>query len=155
MSVSCPCLPLRDCNSITKIGGAAPTLLRSPCALVLAPVAVAASRRPSEGWPLPRLNSTLPACGHLPHSLAMLRARQHGSTRRVLPCSTTMPDLTATPPCRSPISFNFSTVYQEGDEVHLVHVIPRLQLAATYGAPPVDFLPFQVRALAQLFAIQP
>jgi len=27
--------------------------------------------------------------------------------------------------------------------VHLIHVIPRLQLAATYGAPPVDFLPYQ------------
>lgn len=34
--------------------------------------------------------------------------------------------------------------YQEGDEVHLIHVIPRLQLAATYGAPPIDFLPYQV-----------
>ncbi|KAI7843165.1 hypothetical protein COHA_003149 [Chlorella ohadii] len=36
-----------------------------------------------------------------------------------------------------------ANLYHEGDEVHLVHVIPRLQLAATYGAPPVDFLPFQ------------
>ena len=42
-------------------------------------------------------------------------------------------------PCRS---------YPEGDEVHLIHVIPRLQLAATYGAPPVDFLPYQARAWA-------
>lgn len=25
-----------------------------------------------------------------------------------------------------------------------MHVIPRLQLAAAYGAPPVDFLPYQV-----------
>jgi len=31
-----------------------------------------------------------------------------------------------------------------------VHVIPRLQLAATYGAPPVDFLPFQVRGCSGL-----
>ena len=30
-----------------------------------------------------------------------------------------------------------------GDEIHLVHVIPRMQLAAIYGAPPVDFLPQQ------------
>lgn len=30
--------------------------------------------------------------------------------------------------------------------MHLIHVIPRLQLAATYGAPPVDFLPYQVRS---------
>ena len=30
-----------------------------------------------------------------------------------------------------------------GDEIHLVHVIPRMQLAAVYGAPPVDFLPQQ------------
>ena len=29
--------------------------------------------------------------------------------------------------------------------MHLIHVIPRLQLAATYGAPPVDFLPYQVQ----------
>lgn len=36
-------------------------------------------------------------------------------------------------------------LYKPGDELHLVHVIPRLQLAATYGAPPVDFLPYQVR----------
>ena len=35
--------------------------------------------------------------------------------------------------------------YRPGDEVHLIHVIPRLQLAATYGAPPVDFLPYQAR----------
>ena len=27
--------------------------------------------------------------------------------------------------------------------LHLVHVIPRLQMPAAYGAPPVDFLPQQ------------
>ena len=27
--------------------------------------------------------------------------------------------------------------------LHLVHVIPRMQSAAAYGAPPVDFLPQQ------------
>ncbi|PRW33715.1 adenine nucleotide alpha hydrolase [Chlorella sorokiniana] len=41
------------------------------------------------------------------------------------------------------VKWVMANLYQEGDEVHLVHVIPRLQLAATYGAPPVDFLPFQ------------
>lgn len=30
-----------------------------------------------------------------------------------------------------------------GDEVHLVHVVPRVQQAAVFGAPPVDFLPQQ------------
>ncbi len=39
----------------------------------------------------------------------------------------------------------FPCSYQQGDEIHLIHVIPRLQLAATYGAPPVDFLPYQAR----------
>ena len=34
-----------------------------------------------------------------------------------------------------------------GDHIHLIHVIPRLQLAAVFGAPPVDFLPQQVRNL--------
>jgi nucleotide-binding universal stress UspA family protein len=32
-------------------------------------------------------------------------------------------------------------LYRDGDEVHLVHVIPRLQFAAAYGVPPVDFVP--------------
>ena len=32
---------------------------------------------------------------------------------------------------------------RRGDQMHLVHIIPRLQLAAVYGAPPVDFLPQQ------------
>lgn len=30
-----------------------------------------------------------------------------------------------------------------GDELHLVHVVPRVQQAAVFGAPPVDFLPQQ------------
>lgn len=30
---------------------------------------------------------------------------------------------------------------RDGDEVHLVHVIPRKQPAAAHGAPPVDYLP--------------
>lgn len=36
--------------------------------------------------------------------------------------------------------------YKPGDELHLLHVVPRLQLASTYGAPPVDFLPYQASA---------
>jgi nucleotide-binding universal stress UspA family protein len=42
------------------------------------------------------------------------------------------------------VKWTMENLYHEGDEVHLIHVIPRLQLAATYGAPPVDFLPYQV-----------
>eukprot|EP01025_Chloroclados_australasicus_P016324 TRINITY_DN1814_c0_g1_i2.p4 TRINITY_DN1814_c0_g1~~TRINITY_DN1814_c0_g1_i2.p4 ORF type:complete len:156 (+),score=15.35 TRINITY_DN1814_c0_g1_i2:696-1163(+) len=34
-------------------------------------------------------------------------------------------------------------LYRQNDEVHLLHVIPRLQVAAVYGAPPIDFLPNQ------------
>ena len=30
-----------------------------------------------------------------------------------------------------------------GDEFHLVHVIPKLQMPVIFGAPPVDFLPQQ------------
>ena len=32
---------------------------------------------------------------------------------------------------------------REGDEIHLVHVVPKLQMGACFGAPPVDFLPQQ------------
>ncbi len=32
---------------------------------------------------------------------------------------------------------------REGDEIHLVHVVPKLQMGICYGAPPVDFLPQQ------------
>ncbi|KAI3425264.1 hypothetical protein D9Q98_009032 [Chlorella vulgaris] len=41
------------------------------------------------------------------------------------------------------VEWTMKNMYQEGDEVHLIHVIPRLQLAQQYGAPPVDFLPYQ------------
>eukprot|EP01023_Acetabularia_acetabulum_P009686 TRINITY_DN14383_c0_g1_i14.p3 TRINITY_DN14383_c0_g1~~TRINITY_DN14383_c0_g1_i14.p3 ORF type:complete len:156 (+),score=26.14 TRINITY_DN14383_c0_g1_i14:551-1018(+) len=34
-------------------------------------------------------------------------------------------------------------LYRGHDEVHLLHIIPRLQVAAVYGAPPIDFLPNQ------------
>ena len=32
-------------------------------------------------------------------------------------------------------------IHRPGDELHLVHVIPRLQFAAMLGVPPVDFVP--------------
>lgn len=32
---------------------------------------------------------------------------------------------------------------RDGDEVHLAHVIPRVNTVALHGAPPVDFLPEQ------------
>ena len=35
-----------------------------------------------------------------------------------------------------------SALCREGDEIHLVHVVPKLQQAC-FGAPPVDFLPQQ------------
>ena len=34
-------------------------------------------------------------------------------------------------------------VCRQGDEIHLVHVVPKLQMGACFGAPPVDFLPQQ------------
>ena len=44
-----------------------------------------------------------------------------------------------------PSLFSSSSLPRPGDHIHLIHVIPRLQLAAVFGAPPVDFLPQQVR----------
>ena len=44
-----------------------------------------------------------------------------------------------------PCLFASSSLPRPGDHIHLIHVIPRLQLAAVFGAPPVDFLPQQVR----------
>jgi nucleotide-binding universal stress UspA family protein len=40
-------------------------------------------------------------------------------------------------------AFNWaiSNIYREGDQVHIVHVVPRLAFAAQYGVPPVDFVP--------------
>lgn len=31
--------------------------------------------------------------------------------------------------------------YRKGDEIHLIHVIPRKQITTSLGAPPVDLLP--------------
>ncbi|KAK9814802.1 hypothetical protein WJX72_011691 [[Myrmecia] bisecta] len=47
------------------------------------------------------------------------------------------------PECEHALKWAVSDFYKPGDEVHVLHVIPRLQLAAVYGAPPVDFLPQQ------------
>ena len=53
-------------------------------------------------------------------------------------------------------SFSFSFPFpRPGDHIHLIHVIPRLQLAAVFGAPPVDFLPQQVRVLKTCFFFLP
>ncbi|KAF8056769.1 PHOS34 [Scenedesmus sp. PABB004] len=32
-------------------------------------------------------------------------------------------------------------LHRAGDQLHLVHVVPRLAFAAQYGVPPVDFVP--------------
>ena len=34
-------------------------------------------------------------------------------------------------------------IRRPNDQLHLVHVLPKMQMAAMYGAPPVDFLPQQ------------
>lgn len=31
--------------------------------------------------------------------------------------------------------------YKDGDELHLIHVIPRIQFAASYGVPAIEFAP--------------
>jgi nucleotide-binding universal stress UspA family protein len=43
----------------------------------------------------------------------------------------------------SEYAFNWllKNLYRDGDEVHLCHIIPRMQFAAVYGVPPVDFYP--------------
>lgn len=40
-------------------------------------------------------------------------------------------------------AFNWAinNIYREGDQLHIVHVVPRLAFAAQYGVPPVDFVP--------------
>lgn len=38
-------------------------------------------------------------------------------------------------------TWSIENVYREGDQIHLVHVVPRLAFAAQYGVPPVDFVP--------------
>ena len=52
------------------------------------------------------------------------------------------------PPDKHPHLLRHPMVHEDavpcrGDQMHLVHIIPRMQLAAVYGAPPVDFLPQQ------------
>ncbi|CAK0784164.1 hypothetical protein CVIRNUC_007367 [Coccomyxa viridis] len=41
------------------------------------------------------------------------------------------------------LAWAMEEMYREGDEIHLVHVVPKLQMGACFGAPPVDFLPQQ------------
>jgi len=33
------------------------------------------------------------------------------------------------------------SLYRDGDEVHLLHVIPRIKFQASYGVPAVDYVP--------------
>lgn len=37
--------------------------------------------------------------------------------------------------------FMLKNIFREGDEIHLLNVIPRIQFAATMGVPAVDFTP--------------
>jgi nucleotide-binding universal stress UspA family protein len=41
------------------------------------------------------------------------------------------------------LDWTLQNLYRPGDVIHLVHVVPRQQLAQSFGAPPVDFLPQQ------------
>ncbi|KAL6770182.1 hypothetical protein ACKKBG_A33920 [Auxenochlorella protothecoides x Auxenochlorella symbiontica] len=45
--------------------------------------------------------------------------------------------------CEGAVKFTVEQMHQGGDEYHVVHVIPRLQLSSQYGAPSIDFLPQQ------------
>lgn len=40
-------------------------------------------------------------------------------------------------------AFDFAVkhLHRPGMELHVLHVVPRLHLAAAYGVPPVDFVP--------------
>ena len=40
-------------------------------------------------------------------------------------------------------TFRLAYACRPNDQLHLVHVLPKMQMAAMYGAPPVDFLPQQ------------
>lgn len=37
--------------------------------------------------------------------------------------------------------FMLKNIFRDGDEIHLLNVIPRIQFAATMGVPAVDFTP--------------
>ncbi|KAK9828007.1 hypothetical protein WJX81_008304 [Elliptochloris bilobata] len=45
--------------------------------------------------------------------------------------------------CERALAWALGELYRPNDQLHLVHVLPKMQLAAMYGAPPVDFLPQQ------------
>lgn len=45
--------------------------------------------------------------------------------------------------CEQCFEWVLDNLLREGDELHFVHVIPRLQLTHLYGVPPVDFMPQQ------------
>eukprot|EP00879_Flechtneria_rotunda_P003575 GHRR01003809.1.p1 GENE.GHRR01003809.1~~GHRR01003809.1.p1 ORF type:complete len:175 (+),score=39.74 GHRR01003809.1:47-526(+) len=37
--------------------------------------------------------------------------------------------------------WTIDNIYRDGDELHVLHVVPRLAFAARLGVPPVDFVP--------------
>lgn len=52
------------------------------------------------------------------------------------------------------LRWTLHNMYRPGDVLHFLHVVPRQEPAATYGAPPVDFLPQQNPQSVQKLADQ-
>lgn len=42
---------------------------------------------------------------------------------------------------RAAFKWALKELYKPGDEMHMVHVVPRMQFSPAYGIPPVDFYP--------------
>ncbi|KAK9812430.1 hypothetical protein WJX73_010125 [Symbiochloris irregularis] len=45
--------------------------------------------------------------------------------------------------CVRALTWCMENLYRDGDEIHLLHVVPRLQRSSSFGRPPIDFLPQQ------------
>lgn len=52
------------------------------------------------------------------------------------------------------LRWTLHNMYKAGDVLHFLHVVPRQEPAAMYGAPPVDFLPQQNPKSVQKLADQ-
>lgn len=39
------------------------------------------------------------------------------------------------------VRWALENIYRSGDEIHIVHVIPRFMLSGSYAYPPIDYLP--------------
>ena len=52
------------------------------------------------------------------------------------------------------LGWTLHNMYKPGDVLHFLHVVPRQEPAAIYGAPPVDFLPQQNPQSVQKLADQ-